>query len=72
MGGNDDSQRRGGRGGFRRDGEGGREGGYRRREPFGDKEGAQGGFNPEFRGGFGRGRAPADSAAPAADAPAAL
>ncbi|USW48422.1 Putative 40S Ribosomal protein S10 [Septoria linicola] len=58
LGGGDDRERRGGgRGGPRRDGD--REGGYRRRD-FGDRENkdgaAPGGFNPEFRGGFGRGR----------------
>ncbi|KAJ2306319.1 hypothetical protein H4S02_001111 [Coemansia sp. RSA 2611] len=39
-------------GGFRRDNEG-----YRRRGEEGQKEGASGSFRPEFRGGFGRGRA---------------
>ena len=56
MGGEGDrggERRGGGRGGPRGD----REGGYRRREGGGDKEGGMGasGFNPEFRGGFGRG-----------------
>ena len=56
MMGGEGERRPGGRGGPRGDREG-REGGYRRREQ-GDKEGAPGagGFNPEFRGGFGRGR----------------
>jgi small subunit ribosomal protein S10e len=55
MMGGDGERRPGGRGGPRGDREG-REGGYRRREQ-GDKEGGPGGsFNPEFRGGFGRGR----------------
>lgn len=50
---------RGGRGGPRGD----REGGYRRREAGEGKEGAAPGeFNPQFRGGFGRGRG---AAAPA-------
>lgn len=45
-----------GRGGPRRDG-GDREGGYRRREQGGEKEGgAPGSFEPQFRGGYGRGR----------------
>jgi small subunit ribosomal protein S10e len=54
LGGGDDRERRGGgRGGPRGD----REGGYRRREFGENKEGgAPGSFNPEFRGGFGRGR----------------
>ncbi|GIZ39402.1 hypothetical protein CKM354_000278700 [Cercospora kikuchii] len=55
LGGDDRERRGGGRGGPRGD----REGGYRRRD-FGDRENkdgaAPGGFNPEFRGGFGRGR----------------
>ncbi|KAK4635814.1 40S ribosomal protein S10-B [Fulvia fulva] len=60
MGGDDRERRGGGRGGPRGD-RGDREGGYRRREGgLGDREnkegGAPGGFNPEFRGGFGRGR----------------
>ena len=61
MGGDGGERRPGGRGGPRGD-RGDREGGYRRREQ-GDKEGGPGGsFNPEFRGGFGRGRgAPPDS-----------
>ncbi|KAH8152530.1 uncharacterized protein LAJ45_03370 [Morchella importuna] len=47
-------RRQGGRGGPPGE-RGDREGGYRRR--FDNKEGApSGGFNPEFRGGFGRGR----------------
>lgn len=51
MMGGDDRPR--GRGGPRRDGG---EGGYRRREQ-GDKEGgAPGAFEPQFRGGYGRGR----------------
>ncbi|KAJ5190358.1 uncharacterized protein N7498_009343 [Penicillium cinerascens] len=36
--------------------EGGREGGYRRREEGGKEGGAPGEFAPSFRGGFGRGR----------------
>jgi small subunit ribosomal protein S10e len=53
------------RGGERRGGFGGRgrgdrsdrgEGGYRRRGGDDKEGGAPGGFNPEFRGGFGRGR----------------
>ncbi|KAJ2159370.1 hypothetical protein GGF46_003073 [Coemansia sp. RSA 552] len=40
-------------GGFRRD----NEGGYRRRDDFKKEGGASGDFRPEFRGGFGRGRA---------------
>lgn len=57
LGGDGDRERRGGgRGGPRREG-GDREGGYRRREFGENKDGAApGGFNPEFRGGFGRGR----------------
>ncbi|QIW97681.1 hypothetical protein AMS68_003199 [Peltaster fructicola] len=51
LGGDDRERRGGGRGGPRGDREG-----YRRRDQ-GDKEGdAPGGFNPEFRGGIGRGR----------------
>lgn len=56
--GGDGERRGGGRGGPRGD----REGGYRRREDGEKKEGgAPGGFNPEFRGGFGRGRGAAPS-----------
>ncbi|KAJ9655289.1 hypothetical protein H2198_005818 [Neophaeococcomyces mojaviensis] len=61
MMGGDDRPR--GRGGPRRDGDreggrdGGREGGYRRRQEGENKEGgAPGSFEPQFRGGFGRGR----------------
>ena len=51
MGGDDRGPR--GRGGPRGD----REGGYRRRDADGGKEGgAPGEFQPSFRGGFGRGR----------------
>lgn len=58
LGGDGDRERRGGgRGGPRREGGGDREGGYRRRDFGENKDGAApGGFNPEFRGGFGRGR----------------
>ena len=55
MGGDD--RRPGGRGGPRGD-RGDREGGYRRRDAGEGKEGgAPGDFAPNFRGGFGRGRA---------------
>lgn len=50
LGGDDRERRGGGRGGPRGD----REGGYRRRDAGEGKEGAApGGFNPEFRGGYG-------------------
>ena len=55
--GGDGERRGGGRGGPRGD----REGGYRRRDDGEKKEGAPGGFAPEFRGGFGRGRGAAPS-----------
>lgn len=54
MGGDDRERRPGGRGGPRGD-RGEREGGYRRRE-MGDAKEGSGAFQPEFRGGFGRGR----------------
>lgn len=54
MGGDDRERRPGGRGGPRGD-RGEREGGYRRRE-MGDAKEGSGPFQPEFRGGFGRGR----------------
>lgn len=59
LGGDAGGERRaGGRGGPRGD----REGGYRRREDGEKKEGgAPSGFNPEFRGGMGRGRGAAPS-----------
>lgn len=55
--GGDGERRGGGRGGPRGD----REGGYRRRDDGEKKEGAPSSFNPEFRGGFGRGRGAAPS-----------
>lgn len=67
MGGDDRDRRPGGRGGPRGD-RGDREGGYRRRDAGDGKEGS-GPFQPEFRGGFGRGRgaAPQQPANPAND-----
>lgn len=58
MGGDDRERRPGGRGGPRGDrgDRGDREGGYRRRDAGEGKEGAPGAFEPQFRGGFGRGR----------------
>ena len=54
MMGEDRERRPGGRGGPRGD-RGDREGGYRRREFGGEKEGgAPGEFAPQFRGGFGQ------------------
>ena len=47
---------RGGRGGDRDRGDRGDRGDYRRRDQGEGKEGAPGGFEPSFRGGFGRGR----------------